>query len=389
MKNINKQTYCAKCGSAFNCVSENIKECFCNSLLLSRATLDHIKTNYKGCLCKNCLVEISTLTASIRSILITLLLFIITNGFAQFHGAVGSLNTTAMHKDSSAFINWANTCTVSRGWQNIADHSLGKTDAGLDEYGIGKAGDNPVVSLGDGGYAILTFPQPITNGTGFDFAVFENSFSDHFLELAFVEVSSDGINFFRFPCTSLTSCTSQIGPFDHTGEASLVNNLAGKYRVLYGTPFDLDELKNISGLDIDRITHVKIIDVVGSIQSTYASLDRFGNPINDPYPTDFGNGGFDLDAVGVIHQKSVGIKEDQIENGLTFYPNPATEQITIYTGANKCYYKVIDQNGEIKMEGKFDKTMLLKIDALKNGVYFIETHSDQKHAVKKIIVQHN
>ena len=36
--------------------------------------------------------------------------------------------------------------------------------------------------VGDGGSAILTFDTPIANGPGFDFAVFENGFSDTFLE---------------------------------------------------------------------------------------------------------------------------------------------------------------------------------------------------------------
>ncbi|MFN6048554.1 MAG: T9SS C-terminal target domain-containing protein, partial [Bacteroidota bacterium] len=54
----------------------------------------------------------------------------------------------------------------------------------------GPAASNGVVSLGDGGIATLTFDPPITNGDGFDFAVFENTFLDTFLELAFVEVST-------------------------------------------------------------------------------------------------------------------------------------------------------------------------------------------------------
>ena len=35
-----------------------------------------------------------------------------------------------------------------------------------------KAGENGVVSLGDGGSAILTFSKPIKNETGWDFAIF-------------------------------------------------------------------------------------------------------------------------------------------------------------------------------------------------------------------------
>ena len=56
-----------------------------------------------------------------------------------------------------------------------------------------------VVVLGNGGTITLTFDSPITDGASWDFAVFENSFaSDIFLELGFVEVSSDGSHFARF-----------------------------------------------------------------------------------------------------------------------------------------------------------------------------------------------
>ena len=69
------------------------------------------------------------------------------------------------------------------------------------------------VSLGDGGTVVLTFPQPIGDVPGPDFAVFENGFkafdNSFFLELAHVEVSSDGVNFYRFPSSSLTPSLSQ------------------------------------------------------------------------------------------------------------------------------------------------------------------------------------
>jgi hypothetical protein len=44
---------------------------------------------------------------------------------------------------------------------------------------------------------------------------------------------------------------------------------------------------------------VRIVDVVGSL--TLGSVDSLGNVVNDPYPTAFASGGFDLDAVGVLH----------------------------------------------------------------------------------------
>ena len=64
----------------------------------------------------------------------------------------------------------------------------------------------------------------------------------------------------------------------------------------------------ITNLDINNITHVKIIDVIGSINQSYASYDSQGNIINDPFPTPYETGGFDLDAIGVIHS-FVGIEE--------------------------------------------------------------------------------
>ena len=149
---------------------------------------------------------------------------------------------------------------------------------------------------------MLGFAQPITDGPGYDFAVFENGLSDTFLELGFVEVSSDGNNFFRFPSVSLTPTATQVGSFGVLDPTNL-NDLAGKYRVGFGTPFDLQELSGVSPLlDIHDVKFVKIVDVVGSINPLYATLDSVNNPVNDPYPTAFASGGFDLDGVGVINQ---------------------------------------------------------------------------------------
>ncbi len=158
----------------------------------------------------------------------------------------------------------------------------------------------PVVSLGDGGSATLTFEQALADGAGPDFAVFENSFNGRFLELAHVEVSSDGGNFFRFPSVSLTQTDSQIPDYASLDPTN-IRNLAGRAPGGSGTPFDLAELRrHHPALDVDRITHMRIVDVVGSLNPAYRTLDSLGNPINDPYPTFHEFGGFDLDAVGAI-----------------------------------------------------------------------------------------
>ncbi len=168
----------------------------------------------------------------------------------------------------------------------------------------------PVLSLGDGGSATLTFARPIADGAGPDFAVFENGFATTgtavFAELAFVEVSSNGADFVRFPAVSCTPMATQSGPFGTLDPRDL-HNLAGKYPAGYGTPFDLAELSGTPGLDTRRITHVRIVDVVGDVLSGLGSRDSPGGWINDPFPTNFQTCGFDLDAVGVIHGAFTGL----------------------------------------------------------------------------------
>lgn len=246
---------------------------------------------------------------------------------AQYAPPAGQPGSTAIHKDSAVFVAWATDCHVSRGYQNIADTSLGLATVGDSSAATGQAGSNGVVSLGDGGTATLTFDYPLVNGTGWDFAVFENGFGD-FLELAFVEVSSDGELFFRFPAHSLTDTSGQTDGFGGT-DATKINNLAGKYTVLYGTPFDLEEMKNLPGLDVNRITHVRIIDVVGSLQKEYAAFDTAGNKINDPWPTPFDAGGFDLDAVGILWNQANSLQDAMQPTTLKIFPNPGSQLISL------------------------------------------------------------
>lgn len=226
-----------------------------------------------------------------------------------FAPAAGVAGSTAIPYDYAGIVGWATAVhDLVRGPINISDPTgdmaswgsagavLGAADAHIDSL--------PVVSLGDGGSITVTFARPIRNGPGPDFAVFENGIVDGFLELAFVEVSSNGADFFRFDSISLTQTTTQIGSFGALDPTN-INNLAGKYRRGYGTPFDLQELQIIPGLDVNAVTHVRIIDVVGGIAPAYRRLDSSGNPINDPWPTNFETGGFDLDAVAVLNYSAI------------------------------------------------------------------------------------
>ncbi|MBR4392092.1 MAG: T9SS type A sorting domain-containing protein [Bacteroidales bacterium] len=225
---------------------------------------------------------------------------------AQFAPPAGQEGSTAIDADDPLFVAWATGCTVERGPMRIDKPQNGLASYGVEADALGKADDTLLVSLGDGGKAILTFESPICNGPGPDFAVFENPLkwavdtNLYFLELAFVEVSSDGANFVRFPAYSYIPTETQVGTFACT-DPKMIHNLAGKYMPHYGTPFELDDLPETPGLDKDNITHVRIVDVVGCINPEYATYDCEGRIINDPWPTPFNSSGFDLDAVGVIH----------------------------------------------------------------------------------------
>lgn len=312
----------------------------------------------------------------------------------QFPPAADQAGTTALAKDDPIFINWATGVDIIRGEQNIADDSLNFASVGEPEFALGTP-DNQIVSLGDSGVAILIFEKPIRDGNGFDFAVFENGFltqGGYFLELAFVEVSSDGVFFVRFPAISLTDTTQQLATFDLI-QPEKINNLAGKYVSGFGTPFDLSELKDIPNLDISNITHVKIIDVIGSLTDTIATLDAFGNKINDPFPTAFPSGGFDLDAVGVIHENtSTSITNNKVEKQFTIYPNPLIRNESLTIEFNSPLSKILAlqlytlSGNLIKTIFVKDKIIQLPYTYFSKGIHYLKITTDEQSIVKKIMV---
>lgn len=207
-----------------------------------------------------------------------------------FAPAAGQPGSTAIAMNDPAFVGWA------IGWQDYVVGTDVDSQWQTPNLALGPAvgGAFDVVVLGNGGQITMRFDRPIRNGTGPDFAVFENGFIDTFLELAYVEVSSNGTDFFRFDNISLTP--NPVGAFGSVDPTN-VTGLAGKYRAGFGTPFDLDELAGASTLlDVNNVGYVRIADIIGD--GNY--LDTPGNPIYDLFPT-VGSGGFDLDAVGVLH----------------------------------------------------------------------------------------
>ena len=210
----------------------------------------------------------------------------VTDGFPSMNG---------VDKDSPHIRGWAS------GWSEPVEYGESVVDNWrTPERAMGPATGQPadIVSLGRGGKIELFFDGSIYNGEGVDFAIFENSFSETFLELALVEVSSDEMNYVQFPVIYMG--TDEIHPYgDH--DPVLFYGFAGRYPAGVGTPFDLEDLRFeaavIDGsVDLDRITSIRITDVIGD----GSTLDSLGRPIFDPFPTD-GSAGFDLDAVGVMY----------------------------------------------------------------------------------------
>jgi hypothetical protein len=216
-------------------------------------------------------------------------------------------------------------------------------------------GDNfDIVSLGElnadeiaagrfPGHITLTFGDPndpngagrIRNAKGYEFAVYENGMISQITtaggsvegkllaELGYVEVSSNGVDFARFPSVSLT--TARVGAYGTVAPGD-IHNLAGKHPnaggICTGTPFDLDDLLDhpsvVAGLvDLDNITHVRIVDIPGTgdfFDEATAYIDPNtgpewsyyvnSHPVFDLWPT-YGSGGFDLEAVGILQPQMV------------------------------------------------------------------------------------
>jgi len=213
---------------------------------------------------------------------------------SSFAPAAQLTGSTAISKDDNRFIAWATHVQALSYGANVT--AVWQTP----DLALGPASDNTndVVSLGEGGTITVGFDVTLSDGPGYDLAVFENGFADNYLELAFVEVSSDGANFVRFDTASLVDApTGAYGTLD----TRQLEGFAGKYRIGFGTPFDLAWLKTrpevLAGtVNLSRITSVRIVDIIGDGRTR----DSLGHVVYDPYPTT-GSAGFDLEAVGLLN----------------------------------------------------------------------------------------
>jgi PKD repeat protein len=264
------------------------------------------------------------------------------------------------------FITWASRVVD----YSPADQSITETFSDPNKTLGPVTGDNfDIVSLGDldqdqinagklPGSVTLGFDLPIADGEGPDLAVFENGFivsgtEQIFAELAYVEVSTDGAIFARFPSISLTpGLVGGYGSIDPTEAYNLVGKHVNAYGDSWGTPFDLNTLAQepevLNGsVDLNSINYVRIVDIPGSGDFK----DSRGNPIYDGWVT-WGSGGLDLEAVGVINVGVASAPEANFTSDVTSGTAPLTVQFNDASSG-----VVLDYAWDFDNDGTVDSTL--------------------------------
>ena len=136
-------------------------------------------------------------------------------------------------------------------------------------------------------------------------------------------------------------------------------------------------------LDKSKITHVRIVDVVGNIDPEYANYDSQGHVINDPWPTPFASSGFDLDAVGVIHDVAhFDVPENEMM-AVALYPNPVKDRLTVNT-ENLHSVEVFNLMGQLV---RTSTANIIDFSDLNEGIYFVRVKADGKTVTKRVVKQ--
>lgn len=151
---------------------------------------------------------------------------------------------------------------------------------GPPQGGGGAAGSLDVVSLGQGGTLVVALDdQPLIDGPGADLLVFENAFAG-FIETGRVAVSADGKTWHEWPCAAQQApdypgCAGVTPVFSAAGNGISPTSAA----LAGGDAFDLQALGAIGPgpWRLVRISDTGVNQYLGT------------------------SGGFDLDAVAVIH----------------------------------------------------------------------------------------
>jgi hypothetical protein len=218
-----------------------------------------------------------------------------------------------------------------------------------------------ILSLGYGGEIVLRFAEPIVDGPGPDFTVFENAFyytlggrEKIYAEPAEVSVSRNGVSFAAYSYDPQT-LEGLAGTRPTYGDQNPYDP-----RVSGGNSFDLAEL------GIDSVLYIKIRDVVSII------VNNVSHPYWDPTLS-----GFDLDAVlalplagrsGVTVASGASIAAPQLT------PNPAATHLAVTTGDARSL-RLIDVHGRVLRDVACEigqRSVVLDVRELAVGAYVVE-----------------
>ena len=121
-------------------------------------------------------------------------------------------------------------------------------------------------------------------------------------------------------------------------------------------------------------------------------------PVNDPWPTPFNSGGFDLDAMGIIHTRKdiTNAPPDIAEESLRVFPNPvkAGKQMNLVFEDEPWLMKeimitIFDISGKNMLTKELvalPDLMLTVPSELKSGVYILVFRSDNRISRRMIRV---
>ena len=195
----------------------------------------------------------------------------------------------------------------------------GETQGSFDVVALGaKVNSDSGISAPYGGSITVRFSNNIVvNGSGVDFSVFENPIrlagtDIYFVEPAVVDVSADGVNFYRFPFDF-------VPHYDAAGELNLGNPLCyargfAGIKPVYsylggpdptnpnlsgGDQFDLSDIQaaNLSWIQYVRLTSTGdswLTDINGDLVRHSNDAPTFG-------ASGKGNSGFDFDAIAAVN----------------------------------------------------------------------------------------
>lgn len=295
----------------------------------------------------------------------------------MFSSIAFSQNSTGA--DSVISFSPGNNATFGQSF--LPSNVLGNPDTSATPF-VPSATESEILSLGDGGEIILGFfKNPIIDGNGVDFTVFENVFyvfgneNDPFKETAFVSVSKNGTNFFQFPFDPQT-LQGLAGT-----EPTFGNQNPQDPNVSGGNSFDLQ------AVGLDTVYFVKLADTDNSV------VDGSMN---------FVGGDFDLDAVVAVNfaEKTTEISSNNFKpKKVSFklskaFPNPTNAQVnfqidnfygkgkaSIYNALGELIFqKHFSLNGNSKFSWNAKNSLELEVSS---AVYFLKVENSEGSRTQK------